>query len=567
MNRPYPRLRIVLLAALLLALHQQASAQPDTQADGPHDPVAGTAPSETRAARLTFLAGTVRIQRSDNTGDDTAVLNMPIPEGARILTGDYGQAELEFEDGSVARITPRSALAVSQLALDSSHVAHTELVLLGGLAYFELRKSPGYIWLVDAGGTRLTPSENLTVRVNLDEPPAIFAVISGAAHLDHPEADLRAAETLRPDAGESTGYALTPGLAPESWDSWNESRDRAAADAAARRTAARDDYAGDQGYGWSDLDANGTWYNVPGTGQVWQPGNADEGFDPYGYGAWVWGNTGYVWASGYSWGWTPFRCGHWQFFPGFGWGWIPDQFCGRWAFAGGGSFGQFGGGGGGGILLRGPYPPRHNPVIRPFPRPGAPHPVIPVRGPDGPRPWTPHAPPVKIAGAPATPLPTLGNVGSHSPNALALDYPVDRKTHQPILGTAPAAPSPVYGNAAPSSPRLTPGTRRPHPEDAPATAPASGTSWRRTPAPDPAPGSGSSPTQRQGAGTYSTANPRPTPPSESRPAPVAPYRPSPVAPPPSRPSSPPPPPAPPPPRAAPAPPAAPPTPAAKSPKA
>lgn len=569
-----PQLFVALLSLCLPSVsHAQEEAPAQASANDQRDTATGTVPTPNlllRAVRLSFLAGAIRIQRSDNTAEETAVLNMPLGEGTRILSGDYGQAEIEFEDGSVARLTPRSAVSINVLSLDSSKIAHTELAVLGGLAYFELRKSPGYTWMLEAGGTSMRPLENLIVRVNLDQPPAIFAVLTGTAHLErsgserpaaertdagrpaeeHPaafEADLHAGETLRADASDDSRYILTAQVAQESWDSWNESRDRAAADAADKRTAARDDYAAEQGYGWSDLDASGNWYNVPGTGQVWQPGNADEGFDPYGYGAWVWGSGAYVWASGYTWGWTPFRCGHWQYFNGFGWGWSPDPYCGRWAFAGGGYLGESGRSG---VFVRGPYPSRHNPVIRPFPRPGQLHPVVPVRGPDGPRPWTPHTGPTRIAGTPAAPLPPIGSgafrSGSVAGGSLVLDYPVDRKTHQPILGTVSSSSSssqPVYGNAAPAPPRLAPGTRRPHPEDAPGSAsPNVGTSWRLAPAPDHGLGSSSLPTQRQGWGTApnATPHPMPAPGSEPRTAPVAPpVRTPSAAPPPSRPSPPP----------------------------
>ncbi len=517
------------IAALLLILASATNSHAQTEM--PLSSQLAAAPKATssagdtaplRAARLTYLAGEVRVQRSDNTGEDTAVLNMPLGEGTRVLTGDYGQAEIEFEDGSVARLTPRSALALNLLALDSAHIAHTEISLLGGLAYFELRHSPGYTWLVDAGGLRAIPLQNLTLRVDFTEPPAIFAVFTGSAHLERPDAfkaDLNAGETLRADSEDNTRYALTAQTDQQSWDSWNESRDGAAADAADKRTAARNDFAGDQGYGWSDLDSSGNWYNVPGTGQVWQPDNADEGFDPYGYGAWVWGNGAYLWASGYSWGWTPFRCGHWQFFPSFGWGWTPNLSCGRWGFAGGGYAGDYGSGG---IFIRGPYPPRHNPVVRPRPRPGPPYPIIPVHGPDGPRPWTPHSGPVRIAGTSVTPLPTLGSgytrSGSVLGKALTLDYPVDRKTHQPILGTEPSTTT--YTIVAPPTPRLTPGTR----------TPAYGGS------PTPLPPAGLRPNPTSPATPRPTTPIRPASPSPSRvapppPPPAAPHSPSPPPPP------------------------------------
>jgi hypothetical protein len=36
---------------------------------------------------------------------------------------------------------------------------------------------------------------------------------------------------------------------------------------------------------------------------------------------------GYTWVSGYPWGWLPYHCGAWGYYP-FGWGWAPGG-CGR----------------------------------------------------------------------------------------------------------------------------------------------------------------------------------------------------------------------------------------------
>ena len=34
---------------------------------------------------------------------------------------------------------------------------------------------------------------------------------------------------------------------------------------------------------------------------------------------------GYLWVSGYPWGYMPFQCGAWNFYDGFGWGWAPGM--------------------------------------------------------------------------------------------------------------------------------------------------------------------------------------------------------------------------------------------------
>ena len=113
---------------------------------------------------------------------------MPLAEGTRLVAGEDGQAEVEFEDGSVARLTPKSSLAIDVLSVDAKSVAHTQMTLLGGVAYFELRQAPGATYRVDAGGVRTIPIENTVMRVSLVQPPAVLAVVSGAVEMDRPAA-------------------------------------------------------------------------------------------------------------------------------------------------------------------------------------------------------------------------------------------------------------------------------------------------------------------------------------------------------------------------------------------
>ena len=52
-----------------------------------------------------------------------AVMNMPVLDGSRIQTGGDGQAEVEFGDGSVARLTPNSSLSVRSSGAGSGATA------------------------------------------------------------------------------------------------------------------------------------------------------------------------------------------------------------------------------------------------------------------------------------------------------------------------------------------------------------------------------------------------------------------------------------------------------------
>jgi hypothetical protein len=394
-----------------------------------------------RAARLSYLQGGVTVVRMDNTGSDPAQLNMPLAEGLRVATGEDGQAEIEFEDGSLVRLTPNSSLSLDRLSVDSGGNFQTQLALVRGLAYAELRAASKYTYRLSVDGVVVSPVENATIRVELDEAPVDISVLSGTAHVERAgsqsaggyRTDVRTGESLTGDSEDSGRYFLTQQIAEESWDTWNEERDQAAADEAANRTAARDSYAGDQGYGWSDLDANGSWYDVPGQGRVWQPTVAmDSDFDPYGNGSWVWyPSAGYVWASGYRWGWTPYRCGSWSYWGGFGWGWIPG---GSWGF-----------GGGRGYVINVVRPPQ-NYRFQPLPvrSPGGVHPIVVVRsGRDPGMPVHPSQGPRTIAGHTVEPLRPIGSGytsrgGSAVGSSLRRDFPVDRNSHQPVMGIVAA---------------------------------------------------------------------------------------------------------------------------------
>jgi hypothetical protein len=412
--------------------------------------------AQTRAARLTIVQGSVTVTEPNNAATVSGQVNLPLLSGAQVATGDDGQAEIEFEDGSVVRLTPNTALSLDNLAIGSDGIFVTDMSLLRGLVYSELRATPQYSFMLNAGGDILSPVENTTVRVNFDQPPASFAVLDGTAQIERQggpnggyQAQVRAGESLRADTTDSSRYFLTQDIASDSWDQWNDDLDQAAVAASSSSTAVRDGYAGADGYGWSDLDANGSWYNVPGEGQVWQPDVAetDAGFDPYGNGAWVWsGGTGYVWASGYAWGWTPYRCGNWSYYNGFGWGWAPGAGCG------GGGWGFWGGGNPVNIRR---FPPGYHPIRVPTPRPGPLRPILPVR-------------PMSVAQQQAgmvqgqrgpkmvngqmvsriTPVRSPSNAsGRASGSSLRRDFPVNPANHSHELGLASTTPAVAHGSS------------------------------------------------------------------------------------------------------------------------
>ena len=93
-----------------------------------------------RAVRLSNVEGTVHLFQGSQVLTDQAVANTPLFEGTRIETGNDGRAEIQFEDGSVARISPQSSLSLTFLrGVGEGADRDAEMQVNGGLAYFELQ--------------------------------------------------------------------------------------------------------------------------------------------------------------------------------------------------------------------------------------------------------------------------------------------------------------------------------------------------------------------------------------------------------------------------------------------
>jgi hypothetical protein len=286
------------------------------------------ADDQIRAVRLSNVVGSVQILAGTETQFSQAYPNMPLLQGSTLKTGEDGRAEIQLEDGSVIRLTPNSSVAMTVLGRDSQGNSKTEVDLLTGLSYVEMKGTANQRFVVHFNGNEVISPAPVKFRVNLDANPVEFAVLDGSAHLSNGTEyalDVHANEAVRFDPGDSTRYFLAQGVDPDSWDQWNVDRDQAMNQMAAQETREAIGSGNAGAAGLSDLDYYGNWYSSNGT-SFWVPSGAGAGWDPYGLG--YWGNYGagggYMWISGYPWGWLPYRCGSWNYFNSFSqWGWIP----------------------------------------------------------------------------------------------------------------------------------------------------------------------------------------------------------------------------------------------------
>ncbi len=253
----------------------------------------------------------------------SALVNTPVLAGTEVQTGHDGRAELQFNDGNIARMAPNSAVAV--LALPEGG---EELRVMRGLSYLETNAEGTGTLTVQAGPDGVRLSQGSLVRFDLDRTPLQIGVLRGSAQFTSASSDIgfevSNGQTAAIDPSDSNSYDVNGELANNSWDAWNTDRDQTIAELAQGETNARVGNGDANSPGWNDLDYYGTWYNVPGAGMAWAPDGVDASFDPYGSGAWTsYPGVGPTWVSAYPWGWLPYHCGGWNYFSGFGWGWQP----------------------------------------------------------------------------------------------------------------------------------------------------------------------------------------------------------------------------------------------------
>jgi hypothetical protein len=276
-------------------------------------------------ARVSFVQGSVQLATGQGTSPQPAVINMPVMDGSQLQTGNDGQVEVEFGDGSVARLTPNSMLQFDHVGQD-----RIQLQQLSGLDYYEFNYGDGHpLFSVLFQDKYVQPTSNTIVRVGIDAGWDV-AVMTGSVSVEGPSFPATAvAEGQSMHPGDNgAAFTVAQSIAGDSWDNWNQDRDQAIAQEASQQTDVRADSDNPQNENWNDLDANGNWYPVDGN-NVWVPSGVDANWDPYGAGYWGYYPTiGYTWISAYPWGWLPYHCGAWNYYS-FGWGWAPGGGCGR----------------------------------------------------------------------------------------------------------------------------------------------------------------------------------------------------------------------------------------------
>ena len=281
--------------------------------------------SNARIVRISDVEG--QVDFDNGHGYESATINMPISEGNRVLTRADGWAEVQFEDGSTARLAPETEIVFTELKRSYEGATITAIDLNQGEAEFRVTYHDEGSFQVNARqkGLILRQSGRFRVR-SVNSDPLELVVWQGEVGVHDAESGEEVAvkrnETFALDAQDVSRYDLEQGAQEDGLDQWSTQRD----EYLAKNAGNGEGYTSSPyQYGLSDLDAYGQYYDIPGYGYMWRPNYIDADWNPYANGYWCRTPWGFTWVSGYPWGWLPYRYGGWVFIPGYGWLWRPGQ--------------------------------------------------------------------------------------------------------------------------------------------------------------------------------------------------------------------------------------------------
>jgi hypothetical protein len=266
-------------------------------------------------ARVSFIHGDVTMQRGDS-GDFSAVtLNMPLMAGDKVATGEGSRTELQLDYANMLRLDRDSEANIATLDRNRIQVQVSQ-----GLASYSMLKGSRADVEIDTPNVSVHPTRAGNYRVEVQpDGDTLVTVNEGEAQVSTADGNT----TVRKDqlitirgAGSEAQYKVTEAPNRDDFDKWNRDRDNVIYNANAYQRTNR------YYTGAHDLDAYGTWTEVPDYGPVWVP-RADYGWAPYRDGRWVWEPYwGWTWVSYEPWGWAPYHYGRW-FLWGGSWAWWP----------------------------------------------------------------------------------------------------------------------------------------------------------------------------------------------------------------------------------------------------
>jgi hypothetical protein len=272
-------------------------------------------------ARLTYVNGSVYVQRTADLGYEKGEVNLALVQGDKIGT-ESGQAEIHFGRRNYLRLGDNTKVEFAILPKEGED--RIKLFLTEGRAYLRVSQLA-----LEKGVEVHTPDASFYVLeeglyrfdVRLDRETQVVAregSLEAAAEAG--SVLVQSGDTVTAADGRLTSDPEYDYARGDAFDDWNGSRDGLLSARSERQYLPSD-----MGEYEEELDENGRWVYEQPYGNVWVPNvSYEDDWRPYSYGRWMWYPViGWTWISSESWGWPVYHYGRWNWRFGLGWYWIP----------------------------------------------------------------------------------------------------------------------------------------------------------------------------------------------------------------------------------------------------
>jgi hypothetical protein len=271
---------------------------------------------EPGVARVSLINGDVSTMRGDSGDWVATTINTPLVQGDKIATGPRSRTEIQLDYANTLRLDQSSEARIADIS-----GKHIQVQLSEGLLNLSVAGGSESEVEIDTPNVAVRPIKNGVYRVQVNSNSDTEVIVrKGEAEVSTSQGNtrVRQGELITVRGQDIPEYKISQAPRDDSWDDWNETRDRAIRDASSWR------HANSYYTGVHDLDPYGRWVYVPGYDYVWSP-YVDAGWAPYRQGRWLsepyWGWT---WVSYEPWGWAPYHYGRW-FQHNSSWCWWPGR--------------------------------------------------------------------------------------------------------------------------------------------------------------------------------------------------------------------------------------------------
>jgi len=177
-----------------------------------------------RFMRFDYVSGNVTWRAAENGAWSKATVNVSLHEGSQIWAADGGRAEIRFNDGSLLRLG-NNAVITLQTVFSDAQGEFTQIKMVSGLATMRLRREHS-LYQVDAGGVSVKATGPAEVRIGMTKETEVGVRMGQATIEGKPGKTVLHAGNYVAVGSTDAPYSFTKLPAEDSWDRWNDERDR-----------------------------------------------------------------------------------------------------------------------------------------------------------------------------------------------------------------------------------------------------------------------------------------------------------------------------------------------------